>query len=52
MKKIEDFDKNMKADLEFAKLTEEAWKMHDSGKFKSIDSRNFIKELKKGSHRG
>lgn len=47
LKKVEDFDKNLKEDLEFARITEEAWKRHDSGKFKSMDSKDFIKELKK-----
>jgi AbrB family looped-hinge helix DNA binding protein len=47
LKKVEDFDKNLKDDLEFAKRTEEAWKRHDSGKFRSLDSKAFIKELRK-----
>lgn len=47
LKKVEDFDKNLKDDLEFAKKTEEAWKRHDSREFRSMDSKDFIKELKK-----
>lgn len=47
LKKVEDFDKNLKGDLEFAKRTEEAWKRHDRGEFRSIDSKDFIKELKR-----
>lgn len=47
LKKVEDFDKNLKDDLEFAKRTEEAWKGHDSGGFRSLDSKAFIKELRK-----
>jgi AbrB family looped-hinge helix DNA binding protein len=47
LKKVEDFDKNLKDDLEFAKRTEEAWKRHDSKDFRSLDSKAFIKELRK-----
>ena len=47
LKKMEDFDKNIKEDLEFAKRTEEAWKRYDKGEFKSMDSKDFLKELKK-----
>ena len=47
LKKMEDFDKNLKEDLEFAKRTEEAWKRYDKGEFKSMDSKEFLKELKK-----
>lgn len=47
LKKVEDFDKNLKDDLEFAKRTEEAWKRHDKREFKAMASKDFIKELKK-----
>ena len=47
LKKMEDFDKNLKEDLEFAKRTEEAWKRYDKGEFKSMDSKEFLNELKK-----
>ena len=47
LKKVDDFDKNLKDDLEFAKRTEEAWKRHDKGDFKSRDSRDFLRELKR-----
>ncbi|MBS3090501.1 AbrB/MazE/SpoVT family DNA-binding domain-containing protein [Candidatus Pacearchaeota archaeon] len=47
LKKVEDFDKNLRDDLEFAKRTEEAWKRHDSLDFRSLDSKAFIKELRK-----
>jgi AbrB family looped-hinge helix DNA binding protein len=47
LKKMKDFDKNLEEDLEFAKRTEEAWKRYDKGKFVSMDSKEFLKELKK-----
>jgi len=47
LKKMEDFDKNLKEDLEFAKRTEEAWKRYDKGEFVSMDAKDFLKELKK-----
>ncbi|MCX6707406.1 MAG: AbrB/MazE/SpoVT family DNA-binding domain-containing protein [Candidatus Woesearchaeota archaeon] len=47
MKKASDLDKRMKEDLEFARRTEEAWKSYERGEFKSMDSKKFLKELKK-----
>lgn len=47
LKKMEDFDKNIKEDLEFAKRTEKAWKRYDEGEFKSMDSKDFLKALEK-----
>jgi AbrB family looped-hinge helix DNA binding protein len=47
LKKMEDFDKNLEEDLEFAKRTEEAWKRYDKGEFKSMDAKDFLRELKK-----
>ena len=47
LKKMDDFDKNLKEDLEFAKRTEEAWKRYDKGEFVSMDSKEFLKALKK-----
>jgi AbrB family looped-hinge helix DNA binding protein len=47
MKKASRLDSNLKADLEFAKRTEEAWKSYERGEFKSRDSRDFLNELKK-----
>ena len=47
LKSVKDFDKNLKEDLIFAKRTEEAWKRHERGEFKSMDSKAFLKELKK-----
>ncbi|MEK6820413.1 MAG: AbrB/MazE/SpoVT family DNA-binding domain-containing protein [Nanoarchaeota archaeon] len=47
LKKMEDFDKNIEEDLEFAKRTEAAWKRYEKGEFVSMDSEEFLKELKK-----
>jgi len=47
LKKVEDFDKNLEEDLDFARKTEEAWKRRERGGFKSMDSRDFIRDLKK-----
>ena len=47
LKKMEDFNKNLQEDLEFAKRTEEAWKRYDRGEFISMDAKNFLKEIKK-----
>ncbi len=47
LKKMEDFDENLKEDLEFARRTEEAWKEIDRGNFTSYSKEEFLKELKK-----
>ena len=47
MKKATDMDKNLAEDIEFAKRTEEAWRRYDKGEFKSMDSKDFLKLLKK-----
>jgi len=47
LKKMDDFDKNLEEDLEFAKKTEEAWKAYDRGEFISMDGDDFLKEIKK-----
>jgi len=47
MKKASKLDKNMAEDIELAKRTEEAWHSYDKGKFKSMDSKDFLKELEK-----
>lgn len=47
LKKMEDFNKNLQEDLEFAKRTEEAWKRYDRGEFISMDGENFLKEIRK-----
>lgn len=43
MKKFEQFAE----DLEFARQTEEAYRMHEEGDFIEMDSEKFLKELKK-----
>ncbi|MEK6834681.1 MAG: AbrB/MazE/SpoVT family DNA-binding domain-containing protein [Nanoarchaeota archaeon] len=47
LKSVRDFDENLKDDLIFARRTEEAWKRYDKGEFKSMDSKDFLKKLKK-----
>ncbi len=47
LKKMEDFDKNLEEDLEFAKRTEEAWKQIDKGNYTSYSAEEFLKKLKK-----
>ena len=47
MKKVSKLDKNFLEDIEFAKRTEEAWKSYDKGKFRSMDSKEFLQELEK-----
>ena len=47
LKKAKDFDKNIEEDLEFARRTEEAWKAHDRGEFKSLPADKFLEELEK-----
>jgi len=47
IEKIDEINESLKEDLEFAKKTEEAWKRHKKGEFKSMDSKEFLKELKK-----
>ena len=47
LKKMDDFDKNLEEDLEFAKKTEEAWKSYDRGEFISMGADDFLKEIKK-----
>ena len=47
MKKATDMDKNLAGDIEFAKRTEKAWRSYNKGKFKSMDSKDFLKLLEK-----
>ena len=47
LKKMDDFDKNLEEDLEFAKRTEEAWEEIEAGKGISMEFDDFIKEMKK-----
>lgn len=47
LKKMSDFSKNLKEDLEFARRTEGAWKAYDRGEFIEMKFDDFIKEMKK-----
>ena len=47
MKKASDLSKNLEDDLKFAKRTEQAWKRYEGGKFKSMDSKDFLKAIEK-----
>jgi len=47
MKKATKLSENLKEDLEFARRTEEAWKRYEKGEFKSMDAKDFLKELKR-----
>ena len=45
LKSVKDFDENIEEDLEFARRTEEAFEQYEKGMFKSMDSKDFLKEL-------
>lgn len=47
IKKATEMEKNLEADLEFARRTEEAWKRYEKGEFKSRDSKDFLDELER-----
>lgn len=47
LKKANDLDEKFKEDLEFARRTEEAYKRHERGDFKSMPSDKFLEELEK-----
>ena len=47
MKKASKLGKNFIGELEFARRTEEAWKSYERGDFKSMDGKNFLKEIQK-----
>ncbi len=47
LEKMEDFDKNLEEDLEFAKRTEEAWKKIEAGEGIEMEFDDFINEMKK-----
>ena len=47
LKKAESLTDQMKEDLEFAQMTEEALQRFDRGDFVSMDGNEFLKELKK-----
>ncbi len=47
MKKMSEFNDNLKEDLEFARRTEEAFKRFEKGRFVSLPKHEFLEELKK-----
>lgn len=47
MKKADKMDKALIEDLEFARITEEAWKRYGKGEFKSMTAKDFLIELEK-----
>ena len=47
LKKMEDFNKNLEEDLEFAKRTEKAYRDIEAGKGIEMDFDEFIEEIKK-----
>ncbi|GBE19301.1 MAG TPA: AbrB/MazE/SpoVT family DNA-binding domain-containing protein [Candidatus Pacearchaeota archaeon] len=47
LKRVQDFDKNIEEDLEFARRTEEAYKRHERGDFIEMDSDEFLKKMEK-----
>ena len=47
LKKANDLDENFKEDLEFARRTEEAYKRHERGEFKTMPVEKFLEELDK-----
>ena len=48
MKKATELDRNLDADLKFAKRTEEAWKKYENKEFVKMGFDDFLKEIKKG----
>jgi AbrB family looped-hinge helix DNA binding protein len=47
LKKANDLNEKFREDLEFAKRTEEAYKRHEKGEFKSMPADKFLEELEK-----
>jgi AbrB family looped-hinge helix DNA binding protein len=47
LKKENSMDEKLKEDLEFARRTEEAYKRHERGEFKTLSAEKFIEELEK-----
>lgn len=47
LKKANDVTDEMKENIEFAKRTEEAYKRHEQGYYKSMDAEIFLQQLKK-----
>lgn len=47
LKKATRLDKNFEEDLEFARMTEEAWKSYEKGEFVSMTADKFLDKLSK-----
>ena len=47
LKKASDLDEKFKEDIEFARRTEEAYKRHERGEFKTLPADKFLEELDK-----
>jgi len=47
LKKASKMEQTLKEDLEFAKMTEEAWKRYEKGEFIKMEFDDFIEEMKK-----
>ena len=47
LKKADDLDEKFSEDLEFARRTEEAYKRHEKGEFKTLSADKFLEELSK-----
>ena len=47
LEKASELSEKLMEDLKFAERTEEAWKRHDRGEFKTRTKEEFLKELKK-----
>ena len=47
LKRADDLDEQFKEDLEFARRTEEAYKRHERGEFKTLSADKFLEELEK-----
>lgn len=47
LKREKEFSKKLEEDLEFARRTEEAYKSYERGEFKSMDAKDFLKEIEK-----
>ncbi len=47
LKRADELDEKFKEDLEFARRTEEAYKRHERGDFKTLSVDKFLEELEK-----
>jgi len=47
LKNMKNLAKELREDLRFAEEVDKAWKRYDEGKFKSMESNEFLEELEK-----